>query len=132
MANNLNIPKPPPGQPALLTFDDVTAMFHEFGHALHGMLSNVRLPAALGDRSAARLRRVSLAVQRDVGARAGGPRALRAALPDRRADAPELLDKVLAAQKFDQGYATTEYLEAAMLDQAWHQITAAQAPRSTR
>src|SRR2546430_8585585 len=41
---------------------------------------------------------------------------------------PELLEKVLAAQKFDQGYATTEYLAAALLDQAWHRITPAQAP----
>ena len=44
MANHLNIPKPPPGQPTLLTFDEVTTMFHEFGHALHGMFSNVKYP----------------------------------------------------------------------------------------
>ncbi len=42
VANNLNVPKPQAGQPALLTFEEVTALFHEFGHALHGMLSNVR------------------------------------------------------------------------------------------
>ena len=42
--NNLNIPKPQAGQPALLTFEEVTTLFHEFGHAIHGMLSNVRYP----------------------------------------------------------------------------------------
>src|SRR5690606_16133995 len=44
VANHLNIPKPPPGEPTLLTWDEVTTMFHEFGHALHGMFSNVTYP----------------------------------------------------------------------------------------
>src|SRR5207248_1148906 len=48
VANHLNIPKPQPGQPVLLTFDEVTTMFHEFGHALHGMLSSVRYPKLSG------------------------------------------------------------------------------------
>src|SRR5499427_383013 len=48
VANHLNIPKPQPGQPVLLTFDEVTGMFHEFGHAIHGMLSNVRYPLLSG------------------------------------------------------------------------------------
>ncbi len=68
VVNNLNIPKPAPGQPALLTFDEVTTMFHEFGHALHGMLSNSKYPLLSGTARAARLRRVPVAVQRDVGA----------------------------------------------------------------
>ena len=53
VVNNLNIPKPPAGQPTLLTFDEVTTAFHEFGHALHGLLSNVQLPAVLGYERAA-------------------------------------------------------------------------------
>ncbi|HZS16724.1 MAG TPA: M3 family metallopeptidase, partial [Candidatus Udaeobacter sp.] len=44
VANHLNIPKPPPGEPTLLTFDEVRTAFHEFGHALHGMFSNVKYP----------------------------------------------------------------------------------------
>ena len=48
VANNLNIPKPQPGQPTLLSFEEVTTMFHEFGHAVHGMLSNVRYPLLSG------------------------------------------------------------------------------------
>ncbi len=69
-----------------LSFDDVTTMFHEFGHALHGMLSERRATRRSAAR-AARLRRVPLAVQRALGAGAGGPRQLREALQDGRADA---------------------------------------------
>src|SRR6185369_11301292 len=50
VANHLNIPKPPDGQPTLLTWDEVTTAFHEFGHALHGMFSNVRYPYFSGTR----------------------------------------------------------------------------------
>ena len=48
VVNNLNIPKPPAGQPTLLTFDEVTTAFHEFGHALHGLFSNVQYPQFSG------------------------------------------------------------------------------------
>ena len=50
IANHLNITKPQPGDPTLLTFDEVTTMFHEFGHALHGMFSNVSYPYFSGTR----------------------------------------------------------------------------------
>ena len=128
VANHLNIPKPQPGQPVLLTFDEVTTMFHEFGHALHGMLSSVRYPKLSGT-----------AVPRDFVEYPSQYNEMWAREPQVVAHyarhyqtgepmPPELLEKVLAAQKFNQGYATTEYLAAALLDQAWHQINAAQAP----
>jgi peptidyl-dipeptidase Dcp len=112
----------------VLTFDDVTTLFHEFGHAIHGMLSDVRYPLLSGT-----------AVPRDfveypsqyneMWAREPAVLAHFARHYQTGAPMPKaLLDKVLAAQKFDQGYATTEYLEAAMLDQAWHQISVSQAP----
>jgi peptidyl-dipeptidase Dcp len=128
VANHLNIPKPQPGQPVLLTFDEVTTMFHEFGHALHGMLLSVRYPKLSGT-----------AVPRDFVEYPSQYNEMWAREPQVVAHyarhyqtgepmPPELLEKVLAAQKFNQGYATTEYLAAALLDQAWHQINAAQAP----
>ena len=128
VANHLNIPKPQAGQPALLTFDEVTTMYHEFGHALHGMLSSVRYPKLAGT-----------AVPRDFVEYPSQYNEMWAREPSVVAHyarhyqsgepmPPELLDKVLASQKFNQGYATTEYLAAALLDQAWHQISAAQAP----
>ena len=129
VANNLNIPKPPAGRPALLTFDEVTTMFHEFGHAIHGMLSNVNYPLLSGT-----------AVPRDFvefpsqynEMWAREPEVLAHFAKHYQTGQPmpqELLNKVLTAQKFNQGYATTEYLAAALLDQEWHLITADQAPK---
>ena len=66
--NVANFPKPAPGEPALISFTDVTTMFHEFGHALHGMFANTEYPRLSGTRRAARLRRVPVAVQRALGA----------------------------------------------------------------
>jgi len=128
VANHLNVPKPQPGQPVLLTFDEVTGMFHEFGHAIHGMLSNVRYPLLSGT-----------AVPRDFvefpsqynEMWAREPTVVAHYANDYRSGAPmppELLAKVLAAQKFNQGYATLEYIEAAQVDLAWHLIDTAQAP----
>jgi peptidyl-dipeptidase Dcp len=128
VANNLNIPKPQKGQPALLTFEEVTTMFHEFGHALHGMLSNVNYPLLSGTNLPRDF--VEYPSQyNEMWAREPAVLANYARHYETGAPLPpELLEKVLAAQKFDQGHATTEYLAAALLDQAWHLITAAQAP----
>ena len=85
--NVANFEKPAPGQPALLSFDDVTTMFHEFGHGLHGMFANTDVSQPVGHAGAARFCRVSLAVQRALGQLSGGVCALRKALQDRRAHA---------------------------------------------
>lgn len=128
VANHLNIPKPPDGEPTLMTFDEVTTMFHEFGHALHGMFSDVRYPYFVGT-----------AVPRDFVEYpsqvnemwATWPEVLKNYAVHYQTGEPipqELLDKVLAASKFNQGFATTEYLAASILDQSWHQLTADQVP----
>jgi peptidyl-dipeptidase Dcp len=127
VANHLNIPKPPAGEPTLLTQDEVTTAFHEFGHALHGMFSQVKYPRFAGN------------VPRDFVEYpsqfnemwAMWPEVLKNFAKDYRTGAPipqALLDKVVAAEKFDQGYATTEYLAATLLDQAWHQLAPADVP----
>jgi len=128
VANNLNIPKPQPGRPALLTFDEVTTLFHEFGHAIHGMLSDVRYPLLSGT-SVPRDFVEYPSQYNEMWARE--PAVLANFAKHYQTGAPmpqELLTKVLTAQRFNQGYATTEYLAAAMLDQEWHLVTAAQAP----
>jgi len=128
VTNTLNIPKTQPGRPALLTFDEVTTLFHEFGHAVHGMLSNVHYPLLSGT-SVPRDFVEFPSQYNEMWARE--PSVLANFAKHYQTGAPmpqELLNKVLAAQKFNQGYATTEYLAAALLDQEWHLITASQAP----
>ena len=120
--NNLNIPKPPAGQPTLLTFDEVNTAFHEFGHAAHGLFSNVQYPQFSGT-----------SVPRDFVEYpsqynemwATDPKILANYAKHYQTGEPmpqALMDKVLAARKFNQGYATTEYLAAAIADQALHQL----------
>ncbi|HEY5755558.1 MAG TPA: M3 family metallopeptidase [Steroidobacter sp.] len=128
VTNTLNIPKPPAGQPTLLTWDEVTTTFHEFGHAIHGLFSSVQYPQFSGTN-----------VPRDFVEYpsqynemwATEPRVLSNYAKHHQTGAPmpkDLLDKVLAAQKFNQGYATTEYLAAAILDQSYHQLAPGKTP----
>jgi peptidyl-dipeptidase Dcp len=128
VANHLNIPKPNAGQPTLLTYDEVKTAFHEFGHALHGMFSNVKYPRFSGTN-----------VPRDFVEYPSQVNEMWAVWPEVLANyarhyqtgaamPKELLDKVIASKKFNQGFLTTEYLSASLLDQRWHQLTPAQIP----
>jgi len=129
VANHLNIPKPPPGEPTLLTHDEVRTAFHEFGHALHGMFSSVKYPRFSGT-----------TVPRDFVEYPSQVNEMWATWPEVRKNYAKhyktgepmpqaLLDKVEAAEKFNQGYKTTEYLSASLLDQAWHQLSPADIPK---
>jgi len=130
IANHLNIPKPPAGEPTLLTHDEVRTLFHEFGHALHGMFSHVRYPRFSGT-----------SVPRDFVEYPSQVNEMWAFWPEVLAHyakhyqtgAPipaELLAKVEAAKKFNQGFLTTEYLSATLLDQAWHQLKPEEVPNA--
>jgi peptidyl-dipeptidase Dcp len=127
VANHLNITKPANG-PTLMTWDEVTTMFHEFGHALHGMFSNVEYPYFAGTS----VPRDFVEFPSQVNEMwADWPSVLAHYAKHHQTGEPmprELLDKVLATSKFNQGFATTEYLGAAMLDQSWHQIGADKVP----
>lgn len=128
IVNNLNIPKPAQGQPTLMTFDEVTTMFHEFGHALHGLLSDTNYPSLSGT-SVPRDFVEFPSQYNEMWAR--DPQVFAHYAKHYQSGTPmpqTLLDKVLSAQKFGQGYATTEYIAAALLDQAWHQMPAEQTP----
>ena len=128
VANHLNIPKPAAGEPTLLTYDEVKTAFHEFGHALHGMFSNVKYPRFSGTNVPSDFVEYPSqvnemwAVWPEVLANYATHYKTGAAMPK------ELLDKVIASKKFNQGFMTTEYLAAALLDQRWHQLTPAQIP----
>jgi peptidyl-dipeptidase Dcp len=125
--NNLNISKPAPGQPTLLTFDEVITLFHEMGHGLHGLFSSVKYPLLSGLNVPADF--VELPSQfnemwvRDRQVLRNFAKHYQTGEPMPEA----LLGKVLKAQRYGQGYATLEYLKAAMLDQFFHQISLPQA-----
>lgn len=123
-----NISKPLEGEPALISFDEVTTMFHEFGHVVHGMLTDVRYPLFAGT-----------AVSRDFVEFPSQVYEMWASWPDVLQNyakhhetgeqiPQELLDKVLAAEQFNQGFSTTEYLAASIVDQALHQLAPEQVP----
>jgi peptidyl-dipeptidase Dcp len=122
--NVCNFTKPAPGQPALISRDDVITMFHEFGHALHGMFSNVEYPYLTGT-----------AVPRDFVEFpsqfnehwADEPSVFANYARHYKTGAPmpaALVAKIRKAGTYGQGFATTEYLGAALLDQAWHLLPA--------
>jgi peptidyl-dipeptidase Dcp len=120
VVNVLNLPRPAAGHPALLSFDDVKGLFHEFGHALHGMFSNIRYPT-LGGTPRDWVEMPSQfnehwALEPAVFAhyarhyQTGEPIPL------------ALVEKIRKTKTFNEGYATTEYLAAALLDLAWHTL----------
>ena len=129
VANHLNIPKPPPGEPTLLTQDEVRTAFHEFGHALHGMFSNVKYPRFSGTS----VPRDFVEYPSQVNEMwATWPEVLKNYAKHYKTGEPipqALLDKAIAAEKFNQGYKTTEYLSASLLDQAWHQLNPSDVPQ---
>ena len=129
VANHLNIPKPPPGEPTLLTHDEVRTAFHEFGHALHGMFSNVKYPRFSGTS----VPRDFVEYPSQVNEMwATWPEVLKNYAKHYKTGEPipqALLDKVVAAEKFNQGFKTTEYLSATLLDQAWHQLNPGDVPK---
>lgn len=128
VVNNLNIPKPPAGQQTLLTWDEVITLFHEFGHALHGLFSDVEFPSHSGTEVArdfvefpSQVNEMwawepSLLAQYAVHNQTGE------SIPQ------EWIDTLNSSRQFNEGFATTEYLAAAILDQAWHQLTPEQIP----
>ncbi|WP_233151795.1 M3 family metallopeptidase [Pelomonas sp. KK5] len=130
VANHLNIPKPAAGQPTLLTWDEVTTAFHEFGHALHGFFSDVKYQTFSG----ANTPRDFVEYPSQVNEMwASWPQVLQHYAKHWQTGAPmpqEMVDKVIAAKKFNQGFTTVSYISAAVLDQRWHQLPLGQQPKA--
>jgi peptidyl-dipeptidase Dcp len=119
ITNTCNFPK---GSPALLNFDEAKTLFHEFGHALHGLLSNVRFPRIAGTNVARdfvelpsqlfehRLEEAQVLERFALHAETGEP------MPK------SLLDKMVAARNFNQGFSTVEFLGSALVDMEYHAL----------
>lgn len=128
VANHLNVPRPSDGEPTLLTWDEVVTLFHEFGHTLHGIFSAVKYPRFSGTD----VPRDFVEYPSQVNEMwAVWPEVLKNYARHHKTGEPmpaALLEKLLAAQKFNQGFRTTEYLAASLLDQAWHQLKPEEVP----
>ena len=122
VVNNLNVPLPGDGEPTLLTLDEVTTLFHEFGHALHGLFAVVTYPHFAGTN-----------VFRDFVEFPSQVNEMWILWPEvldnyarhhetGEALDPAIVDRLRATETFNQGHDTSEYLAAAWLDQAWHRV----------
>jgi peptidyl-dipeptidase Dcp len=124
VVNVSSFTKPAAGQPALISFDDVTTMFHEFGHALHAIFSNQHFPSQNGfhvPRDVVEFPsqfNEHWALDPTVFANYARHYQTGAAMP------AEMVEKIKRAKTFNQGYALTEYLAAALLDMEWHSLPA--------
>ncbi|GLJ79180.1 M3 family metallopeptidase [Microbacterium imperiale] len=123
VVNNLNVPQPAPGTPTLLTLDEVTTLFHEFGHALHGLFATVTYPSFAGTN-----------VFRDFVEFPSQVNEMWIFRPEilanyaRHIETGEplpasIVERLEASSAFNQGFATSEYLAAAWLDLAWHSLS---------
>ncbi|MGA9325243.1 MAG: peptidyl-dipeptidase Dcp [Salegentibacter sp.] len=122
--NVCNFTKPAPGQPALISYDDVTTMFHEFGHALHGLFASQQYPTLSGTNTARDFVEFPSQFNEHW---AIYPKVFRNYAVHYKTGEPmpqELVDKIKKATTFNQGYALTELLAAADLDMEWHTISA--------
>ncbi|WP_217482598.1 M3 family metallopeptidase [Sphingomonas sp. CL5.1] len=122
--NVANFTKPAAGQPALISSDDVTTMFHEFGHALHGLFADQTYPAVSGTNVARDFVEFPSQFNEHW---AWDPKVLAHYAKDYRTGTPipaALVDKIRKAAKFNQGYALGEVIAAAMLDMDWHSLPA--------
>ncbi len=122
--NVMNIPKPVDGQPALMSFDEVTTMFHEIGHGVHGLFSQVRYPSLAGTAVSRDFVEFPSQFEEDWNK---DPTVLAnyARHHETGEQIPaELLEKMFKAYSFNQGFDTLEYVSAALLDMEWHLLPA--------
>jgi peptidyl-dipeptidase Dcp len=126
VVNNLNIPRPQPGEDTLLTFDETSTLFHEFGHALHGLFSSVKYPRFSGTN-----------VERDFVEFPSQVNEMWMLWPEILENyarhhktgeqfPTEWIDNLKKSETFNQGFETTSYLAAAILDLAWHELNETQ------
>lgn len=128
--NVLNIAKPEQGQPALLSYDEVSTLFHEFGHAAHGLFSKVKYPLLSGTNVPRDFVEFpsqfleDFSLDEKVLANYAKHYETGEAMPS------DLVQKIIAARSYGQGFASLEYIAAAMLDMRWHELALADADQS--
>ena len=124
VVNVMNIPKAPEGEPTLVSYDHVTTMFHELGHGLHGMFSDVNYPTLAGTSVSRDFVEFPSTFEEDWAAH---PEVIANYAKHYKTGEPipaELLQKVMNSRSFNQGFDTLEYMSAALLDMEWHSLSA--------
>jgi peptidyl-dipeptidase Dcp len=128
VTNNLNLNIPAEGEPTLLTFDEVETLFHEFGHGLHGLMSTVRYSRFAGTRGSPRDYTEFPAQFMEHYAAEPEVLAVYAKNAETGEVIPlELVEKVRATTRHNQGFKTTEFIAASLLDLNWHNLSAQEA-----
>ena len=124
VVNVCNFPAPVGDNPALLSFDNVVTLFHEFGHAMHGTLTNVKYGSMAGTSGPRDFIELPSQLLEHW---ASEPEVLKSFATHYETGEPipdDLIEKLLNASKFNQGFINTEYLAASLLDMDWHTISA--------
>jgi peptidyl-dipeptidase Dcp len=128
IVNVMNVPRPAKGEPALLSLDLVTTMFHEAGHGVHGLFSAVEYPMLSGTSVPRDFVEFPSTFHEDWSI---DPLILKNYAKHYKTGEPiplDLLDKAVRASKFNKGFDTLEYVAAALLDLAWHSLSKEQIP----
>ena len=128
IVNVLNNPRPADGEPALLSFDNVTTMFHEMGHAVHGLFSDVTYPSVSGTATPRDFVEFPSTFEEDWAIQPGILKNYAVHYQTGEPIPQALLDKAIRAAKFNKGFDTLEYMAAAILDLEWHTLSADQIP----
>ena len=128
VVNTLNIPRPGAGEPALVSFDNVVTLFHEMGHGLHGLFSDVTYPSVAGTNTPRDFVEFPSTFQEDWAIQPAILANYARHYKTGERIPTELLDRVIKASRFNQGFDTLEYLSAAILDLEWHSLSPDQVP----
>lgn len=131
VTNNLNLIQPAKGDPTLMSFDEVETLYHEFGHALHGLLTTIKYSRMSGVGGPRDYTEFPAQIMEHW---AGEPEVLAKYAKHYQTGEPipqELIDKMRAASTFNQGFKTTEYIAASLLDLRWHMLSPEEAAAIT-
>ncbi len=131
ITNNLNLPTPPEGDPTLMRFSDVETLFHEFGHGLHGLMTKIDYPTFSGVDGPRDYTEFPAQILEHWTSQPEMLELYARHYETGEVIPPDLVERMLAAGNHNQGFATTEYVAASLLDLRWHMLSSEEAAQIT-
>lgn len=131
ITNNMNLPQPPSGEPTLMRFSDVETLFHEFGHGLHGLMTQIDYPTFSGVDGPRDYTEFPAQILEHWVSQPEMLEIYATHYQTGKVIPAELVEKIRLAKNHNQGFYTTEYVAASLLDLAWHSLTSAEAAAIT-